>query len=163
MTGRTRSWWKKEEIWSFCLGKISLGIFLRWLKRHRPRFVKLRLMSEMSDTSFFDLFYGQFTIAVGHKLSLHSFLRISEFCQYLLHSNVELPTLLHQQCFVPYLERLYCRVCYYVLPSSLSSLHENFSKALPCYDNSLVWCRRENEVSSPRSRGYQSIRCDGHT
>ena len=26
------------------------------------------MTSEMSDTSFFDVFYGQFTIAVGHKL-----------------------------------------------------------------------------------------------
>ena len=39
------------------------------LKHHRSRFAKLKLTCEMSDISFFDVFYGQFTIAVGHKLS----------------------------------------------------------------------------------------------
>ena len=49
------------------------------LKHHRSRFAKLKLTSEMSDTSFFDVFYGQFTIAVAHKLCCtHQFLRISE-------------------------------------------------------------------------------------
>ena len=47
------------------LHKKALG---HLLKHHRPRFAKLKLTSEMSDTSFFDVFYGQFTIAVGQKL-----------------------------------------------------------------------------------------------
>ena len=48
--------------------KTQEGPWSHLLKHHRPRFAKLKLMSEMSDTSFFDVFYGQFTIAVGHKL-----------------------------------------------------------------------------------------------
>ena len=65
------------------------------------------------------------------QIVLSPFLRISELCQQLLHLNVELPTLLHQECFqnsVPQLEQLYLYwVCYYILPFSLHV----FSKIFP--------------------------------
>ena len=65
MTGKTRFWRKKEDERSFCLGRHSLDASNATAWVQATFLPKLKLMSEMSNIGFFDVFYGQFTIAVA--------------------------------------------------------------------------------------------------